>query len=89
MLDKIEHHLLDNLSGIFNQYDSDYFQKSKLDQAKLAKESESWLSKTNKILEDSVMMSLENKGAIPFKLVDSEEIDKILIIADSLVQKTQ
>jgi hypothetical protein len=33
------------------------------------------------------MMSLEQKGAIPFQLVDSEEIDKMLITADSLLQK--
>lgn len=81
--------MLDDLSKAFVQFDENYFQRAKMDNSKLMMETDTWLQQATFVLENSVIMSVEveEKVVLPFDLLNSEEIDKILVLADSLKAK--
>lgn len=76
--------MLENLKQAFSPFE-ETFQKAKQDNAKLIREAENWLVQMRAVLEESVMGSLQNQ--IPFVILDQEELDKNLIIADALISK--
>lgn len=51
------------------------------------RETDDWLQSTQSILEASVILSVHTNATVPFDLINTEEIDKTMILADSLRSK--
>ena len=84
LLHTFEMNMLDSLKQAFTPFD-EVFQKAKLDNSKLLREADGWLLSMRVMLEESVMGSLQNQ--IPYSILDQEELDKNLIVADALISK--
>jgi hypothetical protein len=79
--------MLDELKQSFSVFDEEYFQKAKLDNSRLLRETDSWLDKTTSILEAQVITALQQYEKVPHDLINTEEIDKTMVLADSLRSK--